>query len=131
MATHNSSQCSSSTTTPHNTSHHNHNSWHIDKTFNIGNLLTVLPVVIALFTWGTGVETRITKNTTNISNIEDIIREDKLLRRNEMSQMNSKFDQMSSKMDSRYELTNSKLDRILELRVKLYNEKSYSNVQKN
>ena len=33
--------------------------WHIEKRLNVGDILTMLPMVAVMFLWGTKVETRI------------------------------------------------------------------------
>ena len=46
--------------------------WHLRKEITVGQIATMITVVVALFTWGTSVETRITQINGDIARVQEV-----------------------------------------------------------
>ena len=47
-------------------------SWHLRKEITVGQIATMLTVLVALITWGTSVETRITELDGDIARVQEV-----------------------------------------------------------
>ena len=47
-------------------------SWHLRKEITVGQIATMLTVLVALVTWGTSVETRITQINGDITRVQEV-----------------------------------------------------------
>lgn len=77
--------------------------WHIDRSINLGHILTTIAIIAGLFTWGSGIDKRVTVNALQISGLQkDNLRQDNSSIRNQQ--------RMSHQLD----LINEKLDKLVE-----------------
>lgn len=81
-----------------------HESWHLDKRFNVGHLLSTIVLAGAMFGWASSMESRVAVLTAEIQSIRDASQnnQDAMLRemtylRDNVQKLNDKIDRLIEK----------------------------------